>query len=104
MRRLLAIWSAVGLLCGALGCHSSCCSSGLGDGVHKVHGRCDCEEPEYGCHWEGYMHGGHAAAPAPAMAMPPAGLPAGPPAEQLKTLPKDVTPPTPKEVLPNKDD
>ncbi|HZT79249.1 MAG TPA: hypothetical protein VFA26_03445 [Gemmataceae bacterium] len=89
MRRLLTFCSAVGLLCGALGCHT-CCGTGLGDGSHKVHGRCDCEEPSYGCHWESYCgHGdGHAVAPAVAPAMAPV-----PQAEPLKALPKEVTPP-----------
>jgi hypothetical protein len=72
MRRLLAICSAVGLLCGALGCHS-CPDHG------HMHGRCDCDDgPAYGCHYETYYHGAdHAAMPAP---------------EAPKSLPKDVMP------------
>jgi hypothetical protein len=81
MRRLLAIWSAVGLLCGALGCHH------YGGGGNCVHGRCDCwDGPEYGCHYEAYGHDhGHAFAPAP-VARP------APTAEPLKEMPKDVAP------------
>ena len=77
MRRLLAICSAVGLLCGALGCHS--CS----DHAH-MHGRCDCDEgPLYGCHYDMYSHGpDHAMVPAAAMPM----------AEPLKPMPKEVAP------------
>jgi hypothetical protein len=73
MRRLFAIWSAVGLLCGALGCHSS------PDNHGKMHGRCDCDDG-WGCHPEMYYQGaGHAAMAAPAAL----------PAEQLKALPKE---------------
>jgi hypothetical protein len=76
MRQLIILCSTVGLLCGAVGCHST------GDHA-KVHGRCDCEELGYGCHYEQYTGGaGHAMAPAP-----PA-----PQAEPLKALPKEVTP------------
>jgi len=76
MRRLLAICSAVGLLCGALGCHWDCGGC--------VHGRCDCDEgPCYGCHYEGYGHG-HV------VATPPA--PVAPVAEPLKVMPKGAEP------------
>ena len=75
MRRLLAIMSAVGLLCGALGCHS--CGFG-----HKVHGRCDCDEgPLYGCHCDTPGHGPVIATPAPAAAPRPV-------AEPIKEMPK----------------
>jgi hypothetical protein len=80
MRRLLAICSALGLLCGALGCHS-CCGGG------HVSGRCDCDDgPEYGCHYDMYSHGGHDGA-----AVGPASAPM-PMAEPLKALPKEVAP------------
>jgi hypothetical protein len=88
MRRLLAICSAVGLLCGALGCHSCCGSCGAGGGGH-VSGRCDCDEgPEYGCCFDLYAHGGHGG---PGIGPVAAPMPQAP-AEPLKALPKDVTP------------
>ncbi len=93
MRRLLLLCSAVGLLCGALGCHSchDCgCAGGCGGGygTGHVHGRCDCDNgPEWGCHYEDYCHGGHeAAVAAPISAAPLPG------AEPLKALPKEVMP------------
>ncbi len=82
MRRLLVICSAVGLFCGALGCHSAC------DGGH-VHGRCDCDDgPAYGCHYDTYGHDDHdGSALAPVSSAPL------PPAETLKPLPREVMPP-----------
>jgi hypothetical protein len=78
MRRLLAICSAVGLLCGALGCHT--CSGG-----GHVSGRCDCDDaPEYGCHFDMYGHGGSAVAPLSSVPVPQA--------EPLKALPKEIMP------------
>ncbi len=81
MPRLLVICTGVGLLCGALGCKSSC------EGGH-VHGRCDCDDgPAYGCHYDNMVgHGDQGnvmASPAPAPM---------PPAETLKPLPKEVMP------------
>jgi hypothetical protein len=80
MRRLLAICSAVGLLCGALGCHWDCGGC--------IHGRCDCENgPLYGCPCELSGHG-HVLATAPF----PAPAPPAPVAEPLKVMPKDIAP------------
>jgi hypothetical protein len=83
MRRLLAICTAAGLLCGALGCH--CC----GGGESCVHGRCDCDQgPLYGCHSDGMMGHEHI--------MPAAAVQAAqatPVAEPLKAMPKDTMPP-----------
>jgi hypothetical protein len=86
MRRLLVLCSAVGLLCGALGCHS-CCEGG------HVHGRCDCDNgPEWGCHYELYCHGGHDEAVIPGPAAAPTGAAPMPAGEPLKSLPKEVMP------------
>jgi hypothetical protein len=77
MRRLLAICSAVGLLCGALGCQSC-------QGLGKMHGRCDCDNgPQYGCCFDMYTHGPDHAAPASSTM---------PMAEVLKPMPKEVKP------------
>ena len=85
MRRLLAICSAVGLLCGALGCHCS----------HEcVHGRCDCDEgPLYGCCFDANGHSHVVAPPLAAPIVPGApGAPTPPVAEPLKVKPKDGEP------------
>jgi hypothetical protein len=101
MRRLLAICSAVGLLCGALGCATCACDSGCGSGLsgcgsgHKVHGRCDCDDgPQYGCHFDMCCHAhGPLATPAVQPVMPLKPMPSTPPvAEPLKDMPKDVSP------------
>jgi hypothetical protein len=95
MRRLLAIWSAVGLLCGALGCQFH--------DAHCIHGRCDCDGPGYGCHYDYYEHSyghggdvmphggdamlhGHLVAP-----------PGAPSVEPIKEMPKVVSPKDEKE-------
>ncbi len=94
MRRLLAICSAVGLLCGALGCATCACDSGCSSG-HKVHGRCDCDEgPQYGCHFDMCCHAhGPVATPIAAPVVPLKPMPSTPPvAEPLKEMPKDVAP------------
>ena len=84
MRRLLAICTAVGLLCGALGCHSCGDCGNCGGGRSCVHGRCDCDQgPLYGCHYEGMDHG-H---------IMPTAAQATPVAEPLKAMPKDTMPP-----------
>jgi hypothetical protein len=51
-----------------------------------MHGRCDCDnEPEWGCHYETYTHGGHDGPSVSAM-------PSAPAPEPLKALPKEVMP------------
>jgi len=85
MRRLLATYSAVGLLCSAVGCNSAtgllCAPAGCHSCNEHTHiaGRCDCDEPGYGCHYDMY-YSGHAAAPTPVAPAP----------EKLKALPKDA--------------
>jgi hypothetical protein len=80
MRRLLVIWSAVGLLCGALGCHN--CT--------HVGGKCDCDEMGYGC--PSPLCSGHGAGSNYCAAVAPVPAPAGRQAETLKDMPKEVTP------------
>jgi hypothetical protein len=84
MRRLLAICSAVGLLCGALGCHT-------GRDWGCTHGRCDCEDgPLYGCHWEDCCSSNdHGYGPAPVVHVSGASQM---PAEPLRAMPKEVMP------------
>ncbi|HKI32429.1 MAG TPA: hypothetical protein VKA46_11215 [Gemmataceae bacterium] len=83
MRRLLAIGSVVGLLFGAQGCNWS---------EHQcIHGRCDCDGPAYGCHYDMYSHGhdhelDHGGEPVLAP------VPVGSPAEVIPFPPTEVTP------------
>jgi hypothetical protein len=77
MRRLLVLCSAVGLLCGVVGCQSCC---GLGSGTGHAHGRCDCDDgPQWGCCFETYLHGSDHGAPvgvvAPAAAVSAESMP-----------------------------
>jgi hypothetical protein len=94
MRHLLAICSAVGLLCGAVGC--STCGY---EHAHKVHGRCDCDDGlGYGCHFDMCSH-----------AHGPVSYPVVQPGVPLKPMPKDVSSgeplkEMPKDVTPKKEE
>ena len=81
MRRLLAICSAVGLLCGALGCHH--CDEAWEARYHgHVHGRCDCDNgPAWGCHFDCYDHS-HCHGGGPELA------PVGPPPPHPELIPE----------------
>jgi hypothetical protein len=83
MRRLLVLCSAVGLLCGVLGCYD--CSG-------HAHGRCDCDDgPLYGCHYEDYCAGGDHGYGGGAV-VHSADVHPGMQPEPLKAMPKEAMP------------